>query len=58
MARVHRAVMLRAVAAALVLIAAWSSEHVVGHALARRGAELAAHHSTQHRPADRGSDRH
>ncbi|MFE9421766.1 hypothetical protein ACFYNO_02255 [Kitasatospora sp. NPDC006697] len=43
MARVHRAVLLRAVAAALALAAAYGSEHAVGHALARRGAELAAH---------------
>ncbi|MCX4749673.1 hypothetical protein OG455_29870 [Kitasatospora sp. NBC_01287] len=43
MACVHRAVLLRAAAAALVLAAAFGGEHAVGHALAKRGAELAAH---------------
>jgi hypothetical protein len=43
---IQRAVLLRAVAAAVVLAVACGTEHAVGHALARRGAELAAH---QHR---------
>ncbi|MDH6144600.1 hypothetical protein P3T35_006643 [Kitasatospora sp. GP30] len=43
MAGIHRAVLLRAVAAAVVLAVAFGSEHVVGHAFARRGAELASH---------------
>ncbi|WP_327069648.1 hypothetical protein OG500_28205 [Kitasatospora sp. NBC_01250] len=42
MVALHRGVLLRAVAAALVLAAAFGGEHAVGHALAKRGAELAA----------------
>ncbi|GAA1224780.1 hypothetical protein GCM10009665_13760 [Kitasatospora nipponensis] len=53
MAFLHRAVLLRAAAAALVLAAAFGSEHAVGHALARRGAERAAHQADQHGSAQR-----
>ncbi|MDH6132561.1 hypothetical protein P3T37_001946 [Kitasatospora sp. MAA4] len=42
MACLQRAVLLRAAAAVLVLGAAFGGEHVVGAALARRGAEQAA----------------
>ncbi|WP_035805399.1 hypothetical protein [Kitasatospora mediocidica] len=42
MACLQRAVLLRAAAAALVLGVAFGGEHVVGAALARRGAEQAA----------------
>ncbi|MBB4922786.1 hypothetical protein [Kitasatospora kifunensis] len=41
----HRAVLFRAAVAALVLAAAFGGEHAVGHALAKRGAELAARQS-------------
>ncbi|MDH6115989.1 hypothetical protein [Kitasatospora sp. GAS204B] len=49
MTGLHRGVLLRAAAAALVLAGAFGGEHVVGHALAKRGAELAArqHHADQ-----------
>ncbi|WP_181442157.1 hypothetical protein [Streptomyces tateyamensis] len=39
----HRAVLVRAAVAALALLAACGGEHAVGHALAKRGAEQAAH---------------
>ncbi|MGF1426207.1 hypothetical protein [Kitasatospora sp. LaBMicrA B282] len=44
MVGLHRGVLLRAAAAALVLAAAFGGEHAVGHALAKRGAELTARH--------------
>ncbi len=49
---VHRAVLLRATAAVLVLGAAFGGEHVVGHALARRGAEQAARQADSKSVAD------
>ncbi|WP_157538011.1 hypothetical protein [Kitasatospora azatica] len=48
MVGLHRAVLLRAAAAALVLAAAFGGEHAVGHALAKRGAELTAHQADLH----------
>jgi hypothetical protein len=50
----HWAVLRRAAAAALVLLAACGGEHAVVHALAKRGAEQAAHQSAQPTPRHAG----
>ncbi|MFE0460372.1 hypothetical protein ACFW1A_14105 [Kitasatospora sp. NPDC058965] len=50
MVGLHRAVLVRAAAAALALLVAYGGEDAVGHALARRGAERAAHQSQQPSP--------
>ncbi|WP_329563306.1 hypothetical protein [Kitasatospora sp. NBC_01266] len=51
MTGLHRGVLLRAAAAALVLAGVFGGEHAVGHALAKRGAELTAHQRDAERAA-------